>query len=441
MKIALAAIVVGFIVQGAALAEAVKDREGAVRSDRDHMRTNDRWIYNDIERGFAEGEKTGKPVLVVLRCVPCKACMGIDASILTNDDLQPLLDQFVCVRVINANALDLSLFQFDYDLSFSTMFFNADRTIYGRYGSWQHQKDAADATTAGYKATLTAALAVHRGYPANQASLAGKQGGPTPFKVPVEIPALAGKYERELNWGGNVVQSCVHCHQIGDAFRATYRNQSKPIPVELIYPMPEPQTIGLKLDAQHAARVIEVTPKTAAAIAGILPGDDLLAAGGQPLISIADLAWVLHRMPESGTLKISVLRNGAEQELTVNLAAGWRLKTDISTRVGTWPMRAMALGGMVLTDLTDAERAQHSLAADTLALRIKFLGQSGAFGAANRAGFKKDDILTSIDGLTAPLTESELIGHLLMTHVAKDQIKVVVLRGKEGPVNLTLPMQ
>jgi len=43
-------------------------------------------------------------------------------------------------RVINANALDLSLFQFDYDLSFSTLFFNADRSIYGRYGSWSHQK-------------------------------------------------------------------------------------------------------------------------------------------------------------------------------------------------------------------------------------------------------------------------------------------------------------
>jgi serine protease Do len=441
MRIILVGIVVAIFAQGAVRAEAVKDREGAVRSDRDHMQANDRWIYNDIDRGFAEGKKTGKPVLVVLRCVPCKACMGIDASILTNDELQPLLDQFVCVRVINANALDLQLFQFDYDLSFSTMLFNADGTIYGRYGSWQHQKDAADATTAGYKATLTAALAVHKGYPANKASLAGKQGGPTPFKVPVEIPALAGKYERELDWGGKVAQSCVHCHQIGDAFRATYRNQGKPIPVELIYPMPAPETIGLKLDAQHAARVAEVTPGTAAAAAGLMPGDDLLSAAGQPLISIADFAWVLHRTPDSGTLKLNVLRSGAEKELTVDLASGWRLKTDISTRVGTWPMRSMALGGMILTDLTDAERTQHSLAADTMGLRVKFLGQSGPFGAANRAGFKKDDILTSVDGLTHSLTESELIGRLLMTHVARDQIKVAVLRGKDGVVNLTLPMQ
>src|SRR3954468_23201661 len=154
-------------------ADTVKDREGAVRGDRAAMENDSRWIYNDWQRGFDRAKATGKPLLVVLRCVPCLACAGIDASVLTEPDLQPLLDQFVCVRVINANALDLSLFQFDYDLSFSTIIFNADHTIYGRFGSWQHQRDAMDDSTAGYKSALEAALAIHRGYPANKDSLAG----------------------------------------------------------------------------------------------------------------------------------------------------------------------------------------------------------------------------------------------------------------------------
>nr|MDQ3624355.1 thioredoxin family protein [Verrucomicrobiota bacterium] len=131
------------------LAETVKDREGAVRKDRAAMENDARWIYNDFQRGFAEAKRTGKPLLVVLRCVPCLACAGIDAQVLLQEtDLAPVLDQFVCVRVINANALDLSLFQFDYDLSFSTMFFNGDGTVYGRYGSWTHQKNARDETIA-----------------------------------------------------------------------------------------------------------------------------------------------------------------------------------------------------------------------------------------------------------------------------------------------------
>ena len=28
------------------------------------------WIYDDLEAGVAEGKKSGKPLLVVLRCVP-----------------------------------------------------------------------------------------------------------------------------------------------------------------------------------------------------------------------------------------------------------------------------------------------------------------------------------------------------------------------------------
>jgi len=220
-----------FAVPNISSAEAVKDREGAVRQDRATMENDPRWIYNDFQRGFAEAKRTGKPLLVVLRCVPCLSCMGIDASVLAEPALVPLLDQYVCVRLINANAIDLARFQFDYDLSFSTMFFNGDGTVYGRYGSWTHQKDAQDKTIAGYQRALEAALAVHRGYPANKAALTGKQGAPTPFKTPIEIPELASKYKRDLDWEGKVVGSCVHCHQVADAFRASFREQKKPIPM------------------------------------------------------------------------------------------------------------------------------------------------------------------------------------------------------------------
>ena len=98
------------------------------------------------------------------------SCAGIDASVLEEQELVPLLDQFVCVRIINANALDLARFQFDYDLSFSAILFNGDGTIYGRFGSWLHQKDPLNKTTASFKKALEAGLAIHQGYPANRAA-------------------------------------------------------------------------------------------------------------------------------------------------------------------------------------------------------------------------------------------------------------------------------
>ena len=71
------------ILMPALRAEAVKDREGAVRGDRARMENDARWIYNDVDRGFAEAARTGRPLLVVLRCVPCLSCVGLDAEVLT----------------------------------------------------------------------------------------------------------------------------------------------------------------------------------------------------------------------------------------------------------------------------------------------------------------------------------------------------------------------
>lgn len=424
----------------AVFAEAVKDREGAVRKDKAEMQNDARWIYNDWQKGFAESRRTGKPLLIVLRCVPCLGCMGLDASVLTSPDLAPLLDQFVCVRLINANAIELAKFQFDYDLSFSTLFFNADGTLYGRYGSWSHQKDPAEKTTAGYKRSLEAALAIHTAYPVNKAVLAGKQGGPTPFATPVEIPLLAGRYKRDLDWEGKLVGSCVHCHQIGDAYRAFYRDQGKPLPSELIYPMPMPETVGVTLEPDEIAKVKSVVSGSIAAQAGVQAGDEFTLVGGQLLLSIADFAWALHRVGDPATLEAKIKRGSKEVVLTLSLPAGWRAKSDISRRVGTWPMRGMATGGMVLVDLSDEERTARGLAKDRLGLFVKGLGQYGKHAAAKNAGFQKDDVLVEIHGQSARVTEGELIGQFLQQTKPGDKIKTVVLRGDKR-IELLLPMQ
>src|SRR5256885_2126961 len=86
------------LLAGAAFAETVKDREGAVRQDRATLENDRRWIYNDFTRGLAQAKSEGKPLLVVLRCIPCKACAGIDAQVvLPEGELGSLLDRFVCV--------------------------------------------------------------------------------------------------------------------------------------------------------------------------------------------------------------------------------------------------------------------------------------------------------------------------------------------------------
>ncbi len=412
-------------------AESVKDREGAVRQDKAKLESSERWNYNDVDKAFAEAQKTGKPVLLVLRCVPCLACMGIDTGVLTEGDaLKPLLDQFICVRVINTNTLDLTRFQFDYDLSFSSLFLNADGTVYGRYGSWKHQKNSQETALAGYTKAIQAALALHRNYPANKATLSGKQPGDTPFKTPIEIPELAKKYKAELDWEGKVVGSCVHCHMIGAATQTWYRSQNKPMPESLIYPFPEPETIGLTLASEDIAHVDTVAAGSLAEKAGIKAGDNIISLAGQPLISIADVSWALHRTANEATLASVVSRAGQEVALTLALPAGWRRKSDVTLRIAVWPERGMALGGMRL------EPAE----GEGIGLKIKGVGQYGMHATAMKSGFKAGDVLLDFDGINTPISEGALLGHLLQTRQPGDKVKVTVQRAGQR-LELALPMQ
>ncbi len=49
---------------------ATENRDSKVINDRADVLSAGRWIYNDFPKGVAEAKQSGKPLLVVLRCVP-----------------------------------------------------------------------------------------------------------------------------------------------------------------------------------------------------------------------------------------------------------------------------------------------------------------------------------------------------------------------------------
>ena len=351
------------------------------------------------------------------------------------------MNKFVCVRLVQANALDLALFQFDYDLTFAVFWLNADKTIYGRFGSRSDRKDAAkDISMEGFRKALIAALDLHKRYPANKALLAGKQPRPTRFKTPEDFPSLAGKYKPTLDYEGKVVQSCMHCHQVRDAERRFFRDDKKPIPDEVLYPYPMPNAVGLALDPKEKAKVTSVASGSPAGKAGFKVGDEILSLEGQPILSIADVQWALHNASEPATLNAQILRGRKRIKLALGLATEWRRQTDIAWRTTTWDLRRMVAGGMVLQDSTAEERRAARLADDTLALRVNHVGEYGDHAVAKRAGFKKDDVLVSVDGQTRHFAESELFRYLLQRKMPGEKIPVTVLRDGER-MNLELLMQ
>ncbi len=423
--------------------EKPKDRKTLVLEDRPTVEQDERWVYNDLEKGKAEAAKTGKPLLIVFRCIPCKACSGFDAALLQNatDRLKPLMDQFVCVRIIMANAMDLRQFQFDYDLSFAAFFMNADGTIYGRYGTRSDHTDTErDLSMDSFAKAMEASLDLHKNFPANKSSLTPKRGPEPKVARPEDYPTLAA-YKPTLDFDGQVVQSCLHCHQIRDAERIELHKKKQKISEEEFYPWPMPTVAGFSMDARERARVISVTPNSAAAKAGLKPGDDLISLNGQPLVSIADVQHVLHHTPAAGGKVNAVVRRGnVNQNITLTLEAGWRRSSDISWRSSSWEFRRMGLGGIFAIDMTDDERKAAGLDTKQMALLLKHVGEYGQHAIAKNAGFRKGDILINWDGQTTRMTESELLAYAIQRKNPGDRITATVLRaGKRMEFSLRMP--
>jgi len=252
---------------------------------------------------------------------------------------------------------------------------------------------------------------------------------------------LADKYKLELDWDGNLVRSCIHCHQAGEALRENVLSAHKRLPLEMIYPWPAPEAIGLNLAPDSIARVESVAPKTPAAAAGFKPGDEIIMLDGQPLVSIADVRWVLHHAPASGEVVATVRSVGSKPgHVTLSLPVGWRGKTDISRRNTAWQFRGMATGGLLLEDLSDEARAPLGIKSQGMALLVKHVGEYGKHAAAKAAGFRKDDVITEFDGKSERLTESQVLGLVLEHHDPGDQIKVTLVRSGQRLI-LSIPVQ
>jgi hypothetical protein len=351
------------------------------------------------------------------------------------------MDEFVCVRLVKANRMDLALLQFDYDLTFAAMFMNADKTVYGRFGTRTEQHDAEkDISLEGLSAALQGALRLHERYPANKEQLAGKQGRPVKYRTPDEYPSLQGKYGARLKYEGKVVQSCMHCHQIRDAQRELYRPAGKPIPDEILFPYPMPNVTGIELDPKHAAKVTRVAPGSLAAQSGLQAGDEIMTLNDQPVLSIADVQWVLHTAKSKDKISAVIRRRSETRTVSVSLPEGWRRATDIKWRVSSWPLRRMGTGGLVLEAVPAADRRRLRIKEGQMALRVKHVGQYGKHAAGKRAGFKKGDVVVSFDAKTDLLHESALLAYAAQATQPGQRVAVGILR--EGQrMDLKLPMQ
>jgi hypothetical protein len=340
-----------------------------------------------------------------------------------------MLAKYVCVRVVQMKGADLSLFQFDGDQTWCAFFLNADRTIYGRYGTRSTDRATADhdVSEEGFAAALEAALAIHAGYPANKASLAGKTGPAPKSKRPEDMTSLqGGRHQQPLPRG------CIHCHEVQQATREETRPAAA-VPDEWLWVYPMPDVVGLSMDVKARATVSAVAKGSAAEAAGFKAKDRIATMDGQPIVSIADVQWVLQRAKAPSDVAVEVEREGGKASLVLHLADGFRRAGDLSWRESSWALRP----GMRVDGLPEAERKKATGGKECVGLRVRFAGNNGA---AAKAGLKAGDVILSVDGLTAPMTETEFLAYLYQRKTKGADVALQIAHGsKRDKVTLPAP--
>jgi S1-C subfamily serine protease len=238
------------------------------------------------------------------------------------------------------------------------------------------------------------------------------------------------------------VRSCIHCHQIGDAQRAYHLQKDGSLPDRVLFPYPYPKSIGLVMDPQERALVKRVEPGSPAAAAGFTAGDVIARMDGQPLLSIADMQWVLQQVPaDGGRVTAEVRRGGGSQKnsVTLELPAGWRRRDDIAWRASSWELRRHALGGLFLKTVDADGRESLRVGDGEMALRAQHVGEFAPHDRAKRAGFRKGDIVVSFDGRKDLLRETDLLAYALEQAKAGKQVDVDIVRDGK-PLRLQLPV-
>lgn len=204
-----------------------------------------------------------------------------------------------------------------------------------------------------------------------------------------------------------------------------------------------PDVLGLHFSPKHRAKISKIESGSSVEKDGFRRADEILTLDGQPIISIADVQWVLHRSPENTTLPATVDRHGEKINLTLTLNPGWRKGSDISWRTTTGELRLVALGGMVLQDLSDVERQHNGISETEMALKVENFRRgerrSGGQTNAQRAGIRRGDIVVAYGDRTDRLTESGVIGYVLQDEPQAKSLPLKLLQnGEQVEVELSL---
>lgn len=158
-------------------------------------------------------------------------------------------------RQTTLRGLDLSRFDFDYDVTWMAFFLDERGRELGRYGGRGPESAEGRSSLAGLRYAMDRALERHK---SGKVLAMPEKKGPTIDDYPAS-KRLPGR-------------ACAHCHYAYD-FRREARQAEGAWTTDELWVYPLPENLGLEMDNDKGDRVRRVRPGSAAAKAGLKAGD------------------------------------------------------------------------------------------------------------------------------------------------------------------------
>ncbi len=288
------------------------------------------------------------------------------------------LRNYVCVRIIRMDNVDIGLFEHDRNNTLYFYLLNADEQIYMRYGG--RDSRAAESYLSLDSLALAAAkgLELHKLY--NEGKLPKtprpKADSPRNYSMLVDRTFKAN--------------ACVECHLIGD-FQNLHREKDGTLDKLVhLFRSPDIRTIGIELDVPKGLVVKQTTGPAEAA--GMKAGDRIAKVEGDIVWTFADLQHRYDKVPRaSKTVTMTVEREGGAQDLKISLPVRWWW-TDTRYRQSSIEPRSYFDDRALTAD----EKAKLGLPADGFASQVKYVSSMAYSVQAH--DLKVGDIIIGIDG-------------------------------------------
>ena len=322
------------------------------------------------------------------------------------------------------NGINLDLFQFEYDLTWMSFFMDARDRFYTRYGGRGDGHAESYLSKESLARVMQQVLLLHK---TRQSLPLNRFAALSPFGTPEAIPPMKKMLAPRK-------EKCIHCHDVKNAQLRHLQGQGK-FQKNLVFSYPDPERVGIQLEAARQDVVARVIPGSPAARADLRREDRILKVAGQRVLTMGDFSQLLEGIPARTDLQMQLNRKGAIIETTLRLSGNWKTEGDPWWRSSTEIAGPNA--GFWAVELTASQKRSAGMQPDALGLKVTFLVPRHP--TPRQSDVRLGDVLVQLDGKREKMNTRQMHAYLQMNHNYGDRVPIKVLRkGKEKSLVLRL---